>query len=201
MKTGLYILTPILATMLGACATSVNPVEDMREIKPAGMLDAPSVNPAMTGNYSAEAVARGEYLVELLGCGSCHTDGALVGMPVSSHFLAGSGTGIAYSSPLKQKNPGVVYPSNLTPDRETGIGNWNDDALRQMIGVGIDPDGGHALPVMPWPAYAKLSDTDLDAIIAYLRNLPPVRHRVPDIVSPGNRAPAPFVYFGVYQSR
>ena len=53
---------------------------------------------------------------------------------------------------------------------------------------------------MPWPAYAQLSDEDINAIVAYLRSLPPVRHQVPANVPPGNEASAPYVHFGVYQS-
>jgi hypothetical protein len=55
--------------------------------------------------------------------------------------------------------------------------------------------------VMPWQAYAKISDDDLAAIVAYLRSIEAINHRVPDEVAPGQRATEPFVYFGVYRSR
>jgi mono/diheme cytochrome c family protein len=183
-----------------ACATHPNPLADMREVTPATVMDAPK--PVLRDDlpYSPEQVLRGEYLVALLGCASCHTDGALVGKPDYPRHLAGSRTGIAWSNPMTQPNPGIVYPPNLTPDPETGIGNWDDIAVVQMIRVGIHPDGGHTLPVMPWPAYAKMSDGDVNAIVAYLRSLPPIRHKVPDNVAPGQKAIAPYVHFGVYQS-
>ena len=54
---------------------------------------------------------------------------------------------------------------------------------------------------MPWPAYAKIYDEDVDAIVAYLRSIPAIRHEIPRNVPPGQKAPRPFVYFGVYESR
>ncbi len=125
---------------------------------------------------------------------------ALTGNSNMQRHLAGSQTGIAYTNPMKQKNPGVVYPANLTPDPETGLGKWTDDAIIQMIRIGINPDAGHALSVMPWPAYAKIFDDDMKSIVAYLRNLPPVQHKVPENIRAGQKATAPFVHFGVYQS-
>jgi hypothetical protein len=146
-------------------------------------------------------VERGRYLVGLLGCGSCHTDGALVGTPDMAHLLAGSNTGIAYSNPLAVRDPGIVYPANITPDIETGIGSWSVDEIVAMIVGGVDKHSGQTLPVMPWPSYANIVREDAEAMAAYLLSLPPVRHRVPENVRPGRRATAPFVHFGVYQSR
>lgn len=197
LRQSFFIFSVVLA---GACATSYNPLDDMREITLATVVDTPAIEVRDDLPYSPEQVLRGEYLVALLGCASCHTDGTLVGKPDPLRHLAGSRTGIAYSNPLKQKNPGVVYPANLTSDPDTGLGNWNDDAIIQMIRVGINPAGGHTLSVMPWPAYATISDEDINAIVAYLRSLPPIKHKVPDNVVPGQKAIEPFVHFGVYQS-
>ena len=201
MKACLYIFLVSLAVMVTACTTMTqDPLKDMREIKPATIMNAPETRADTRNRYTQDQVDHGKYLVELLGCSSCHTDGALVGAPVAGRYLAGSATGIAYSNPMQQRYPGVIYPPNLTPDVQTGIGRWNDESLVQLIRIGINPSGGHALAVMPWPAYSRLSDPDIESIVAYLRSLPPVNHRVPDEVSPGERATAPFVYFGVYQS-
>ena len=95
----------------------------------------------------------------------------------------------------------MVYPSNLTPDRETGIGAWTSDDIVNIIRRGVDPSGRRHLSVMPWPAYGKLTDEDAYAIAAYLKALPPVGHEVPANVRPGQAAKYPFVHFGVYQSR
>jgi len=146
-------------------------------------------------------VEKGKYLTGLLGCGSCHTNGALVGMPRQDQLLAGSSTGIAWSNPMQESNPGIVYPSNLTPDMETGIGSWSIAQIVNMVQAGIDNHGSRTLPVMPWPSYANINDEDANSIAMYLKSLPPVRHQVPQNVSPGRKAVAPFVHFGVYQSR
>lgn len=184
--------------LLQACATGYDPLEDFEELDPATILEAPE---AAASAYPREQVERGQYLVSLLGCGSCHTDGALVGVPRSDRMLAGSGVGIAYSNPLSTRNPGIVYPANLTPDQETGIGGWSDDEIVAMLQLGFDKHSGQTLPVMPWPAYADIHRDDAYAIAAYLKSLPPVRHEIPANVLPGQRATAPFVHFGVYQSR
>jgi len=191
----------IMLALISACTSTANdPLAGMRELTPATMMEAPSPVIRQDSAYTPEQVNQGKYMVELLGCASCHTDGALTGNPDMRRHLAGSGTGIAWSNPLRQTNPGVVYPSNITPDVETGIGSWTDEAIIHMIQAGTNPAGGHSLPVMPWRSYAKITDSDLLAIVAYLRSLPAVNHKVPDNVRPGGRATAPFVYFGVYQS-
>lgn len=186
------------ALMLTGCAADHNPLDDYRQLEPATILEAPETSPS---DYDPERVAQGRYLVGLLGCGSCHTDGALAGTPVPERALAGSRIGIAYSNPLAVRNPGVVYPANLTPDPATGIGNQSVEQLVAMIREGTDEHGNTTLPVMPWPAYSDITIEDARAIAMYLKSLPPVRHPVPEDVSPGQRAPAPFVHFGVYQGR
>lgn len=185
--------------VLGACAAPYNPLDEYEQLSPATQLAAPEARAA--ANFTPDQVARGQYMVSLLGCGSCHTNGALVGTPDMAQLLAGSDTGIAWTNPLAERNPGVVYPANLTPDVETGIGSWSVGEIVAMIRTGVDKHAGQTLPVMPWPGYANLSEDDAVAISAYLLSLPPVRHSVPANVRPGQRAVSPFVHFGVYQSR
>ena len=144
---------------------------------------------------------RGEYLVELLGCGACHTDGALEGVPDFDKALAGSRIGIAFTNPLADSTPGVVYPPNITPDVDTGIGAWSDRQIEIAIRAGVGRHGDRRIVVMPWQGYVKLTQDDLAAMVAYLRSIPAVRHEVPDEVRPGETASEPFVYFGVYRSR
>lgn len=182
-----------------SCTGSYDPLKDYEQLEPAKVLETPQ--PTKDARFDPEETARGQYLVSLLGCGSCHTDGALVGLPDNRKLLAGSGTGIAYSNPLADPNPGVVYPSNLTPDIETGIGSWTREQIANMVRTGVDNHGGRSIPVMPWPTYAKITQEDALAIAAYLKSLPPVKHQVPDNVPHGQRAQAPFVHFGVYRNR
>lgn len=185
--------------LLGACAAPYNPLDEYEQLSPATQLAAPEAR--ATASFTPDQVARGQYMVGLLGCGSCHTNGALVGTPDMAQLLAGSDTGIAWTNPLAERNPGVVYPANLTPDVETGIGTWSAGEIVAMIRTGVDKHAGQTLPVMPWPGYANLNEEDALAIAAYLLSLPPVKHSVPANVRPGQRAVSPFVHFGVYQSR
>lgn len=196
----LIVLAPV--ALLGCAADApYNPLEDYVEVEATTILDAPSARPGRFAPQYAEQVERGEYLVELLGCGACHTDGALLGAPDPELSLAGSRVGIAWSNPLGERNPGVVYPSNITSDVETGIGGLSDREIANAIRFGAGRHGGGGIRVMPWPGYARMTDDDVMAMVAYLRSIEPVRHKVPDNVEPGRRATEPFVYFGVYQSR
>ena len=193
--------TACVLLLAGVVACSAqNPLDGYEALTPATVMEAPDTDPAAAG-HDPEAAARGKYLVELLGCGACHTDGALVGQPRPDRRLAGSQIGIAYSNPLEYKDPGVVFPSNLTPDPETGIGKLSDEQVIGAIREGLDSHGLQRLPVMPWPAYAKISDEDIAAILIYMRTLTSVRHEVPQNVAPGNKSDSLYVHFGVYRSR
>ena len=184
---------------LAGCSTPYNPMDDYEQVTSATILESPA--PAPQVDYPPDMVNQGRYMVGLLGCGSCHTNGALVGFPNSSQLLAGSNTGIAYSNPMVVDKPGIVYPSNLTPDVETGIGTWSLEQIIAMVRGGFDNHGSQTLPVMPWPSYANINNEDAESIAMYLKSLAPVRHQVPANVMPGQDATAPFVHFGVYQSR
>lgn len=69
--------------------------------------------------------------------------------------------------------------SNLTPDPETGIGNWTEDQFITAMRTGLRPDGTVIIPFMPWPAYNRWSTDDLRAVWLYLRTLEPVTHEIP----------------------
>ena len=172
-------------------------LQEYEQVTPANP-DSPT---AAQSDYPDERVEQGRYLVSLLGCGSCHTDGALVGKPDAGRLLAGSRIGIAWSNPLEVRNPGVVYPSNITPDPETGIGVWTVEQIVARLQSGVDEHGGRRLPVMPRLTYAQMHAEDATAIAMYLKSLPPVRHDVPAEVRPGERAKAPYIHFGVYRSK
>lgn len=204
MKPFYLLLAPVL---LAGCATETSseapydPMQDYEEVNAATILDAPE---PQSGSFSPDnlyQVERGEYLVELLGCGSCHTDGALEGVPNFNRALAGSSIGIAFSNPMGDRLPGVVFPPNLTPDEETGLGLWTDRQIANAIRLGAGRHSARKIVVMPWQGYNKMTREDTEAIVAYLRSIKPVRHKVPDEVVPGQATDAPFVYFGVYRSR
>ena len=124
-------------------------------------------------------VERGKYLVTLGGCNDCHTPGSFLGKPDFSKALSGSEVGFAIPG------QGVFAGRNLTPDKETGLGNWTDDQIIVAMTSGMRPDGRELAPIMPWRALANLSPDDARAIVAYLRSLPPVKNAVPGPFKPG----------------
>jgi len=191
------------ALLFAGCASeqAYDPLQEYEKLDASTIIDAPTARPGSFAPEDHDLVNRGEYLLELLGCGSCHTNGAFDGNPDMSRPLAGSRTGIAYTSPLAVRFPGVVYPANITSDVDTGIGSWSDEEVANAIRAGIGRHGKRRIVTMPWPGYAKLSDDDVKAIVSYLRTVEPVRHKVPAEVAPGSRATEDFVYFGVYRSR
>ena len=136
---------------------------------------------------AGDAVSRGEYLVTIMDCGGCHTGGALAGAPDPKLRLAGSDIG--FGAP----GLGVFYPPNLTPDQETGLGAWSEADIIKVLRTGERPDGRELAPMMPWRSYAALTEADAQALAAYLKSLPPVRHQVPAPVGPDLKATAPFL--------
>ena len=110
-------------------------------------------------------VQRGAYLTTVVGCHDCHTPGAFYGAPDMNRQLSGSELG--WQGPW-----GVSYARNLTPDKTTGIGGWNEDAFINVLREGM------LKPPMPL-TYGQLSDGDLKAMYAYLASLKPVKNLVP----------------------
>jgi len=139
---------------------------------------SPPAQQATASPGAADTLARGKYLVTLMGCQDCHTPGTFYGAMDRSRDLSGSEVGW-------QGGWGVSYPRNLTPDPETGLGRWSRDQIVTALRTGIRPNGTALLPPMPWPNYSSLTDTDAYAIAAYLQSLPPIRHQVPAAVPPG----------------
>lgn len=124
-------------------------------------------------------LARGEYLVNFGGCHDCHTPSYFLGQPDMERYLGGSDVG------FEIPGVGVFVGRNITPDEETGIGAWSDEEIVTALQTGERPDGRVLAPVMPWHAYAKLTDEDVEAIAAYLRSIDPVSHEVPGPFGPG----------------
>lgn len=126
-------------------------------------------------------IARGRYLVTLGGCNDCHTPGYFLGNPDMSRFLGGSDVG------FEIPGEGVFVGSNITPDKETGIGNWTREQIVTAIQTGVRPDGRILAPVMPWHAFAQLTADDAMAIAAFLQSLDPVNNKVPGPFKPGEK--------------
>ncbi len=115
---------------------------------------------------------RGTYLMEgIVACGNCHTPKNADATEIESMEYAGA---------FVIEEPGLkAYAPNITPDPETGIGTWTDEEIIVAIRDGLRPDGSLIGPPMPSPYYAKMSDRDARAIVAYLRNLKPIVNTVP----------------------
>ena len=106
------------------------------------------------------AIERGHYLVDAGDCAACHT--AKGGKPFAG--------GRPIPTPF-----GTIYSTNITPDKDTGIGQWTEEDFYRAMHEGIRRDGKHLYPAFPYPWYTKLNRADVDAIKAYLDALPPVR--------------------------
>jgi mono/diheme cytochrome c family protein len=133
-----------------------------------------------------QQLERGRYLVTLGGCTDCHTPGHFLGKPDTARELGGSEVG------FEIPGLGVFYGPNLTPDKETGLGTWSESDIVKAIQTGVRPDGRGLVPIMPWPAFAKLTRPDAEAIAAYLKSLSAVRNQVPGPFGP-SQTPTSFV--------
>lgn len=124
-----------------------------------------------------ERWARGKYLVEnVSSCMDCHSphDWTKHDAPIPAG-MEGAGGDMSVIGGL----PGRVFAPNLTPDPETGSGNWSDDALARAIREGIGNDGRTLFPLMPYEHFRNLPDEDAASVIVYLRALPAVRNPLP----------------------
>ena len=193
MKTMASIKHLLLVAALGGCSDGPDP-------------SAPSSAGAVAGEtLSDEAmVERGRYIVSTAGCHDCHTplkmgeqgpepdmSRALSGHPAELQMppppalsgpwlVAASATNTAWSGPW-----GVSFTANLTPDPETGLGQWTADNFVDTIRNARHMGAGRPLlPPMPAPVYAQLTDQDLRAVFAYLQTIPAIENRVPEPVPP-----------------
>jgi mono/diheme cytochrome c family protein len=141
------------------------------------ILTAVVVSLLSTGAYAqapdqADEILRGRYQAILGDCAACHSKEG--------------GKSLAGGNPL-QTPFGPIVPPNITPDKETGIGNWSEEDFRRMMRTGIGHDGIRLYPAMPYPAYTKMNDQDLSDLWKYLQTVEPVSNAVE-----ANQLPFPF---------
>jgi mono/diheme cytochrome c family protein len=130
-------------------------LSEYREANPTGVPKALA---------QASPIERGKYLATAADCMVCHTTQG----------------GKEYAGGLGFKLPfGTLYSTNITPDKETGIGNYSDKDFLNAVQRGIRHDGARLYPAMPYTSYTYISDDDALAIKAYLFSLPPVRASAP----------------------
>ncbi len=134
-----------------------------------GLADYRGANPTGVPAELAQAslIRRGEYLTRAADCTACHT--AKGGVPFAG--------GLAFKLPF-----GTIYSPNITADKDTGIGNWNDAQFLGALHRGIDDEGERLYPAMPYASYTYMTDADALAIKAYLFSLAPVHQENPEDV-------------------
>jgi mono/diheme cytochrome c family protein len=110
-------------------------------------------------------VSHGEYIYRLADCAACHTK-------PGGQTLAG---GLGLVTPL-----GTIYSTNITPDRDTGIGSYSFTDFARAVRLGVKPDGTRLYPAMPYTSYVKMTDEDAQDLFAYLqKNIAPVSQPAP----------------------
>jgi mono/diheme cytochrome c family protein len=131
---------------------------------------------AMLGVAHAQSdlVKRGDYLVNtIMTCGNCHSPKGPTGDIPGKEFSGG----LSWDEP-----PFKVTAPNITQDKETGIGKWSEADIKKLLREGVKPDGVPIATVMPTGFYEIITDRDMNAIVAYLRTLKPIKNKVPDPV-------------------
>ena len=176
------------------------------------ILTAQTAKPAAPGGAAkqSDAVARGQYLVAIMSCNDCHTPmkmGAKGPEPDMARMLSGHPAEMKLPPPPAPSGPwgwfgtltntafagpwGVTYSANLTPDRNTGLGIWTEEMFVKAMRTGKHMGTSRPiLPPMPVDWIGKATDGDLKAIFAYLKSVPAIANRVPDVQEPPNPAPA-----------
>jgi mono/diheme cytochrome c family protein len=137
-----------------------------------------------TFERTPERLARGQYIVQgPAHCFHCHSEHDLTRPdgPIKPTMM-----GAGWELPIPEL--GTIYAPNITPDPETGIGKWSDDAIVRAIQEGVDANGRALFPVMPYLDFRNLDNEDVASIVVYLRSIPPVKNAVPasKLVTPLN---------------
>jgi Cytochrome c len=166
---------------------------------------------AQAAAKDGDKAARGKYLVNTSGCHDCHTPfkmGPNGPEPDMSRMLSGHPEGLQMPpAPTLPQGPwlivsaatntahsgpwGVSFTANLTPDAETGLGQWSVNDFKNTIRTGRHMGRGRAvLPPMPILVYNNFTDQDLESIYAYLRTIPAMKNRVPEPWAPAPAATA-----------
>jgi mono/diheme cytochrome c family protein len=167
-KTGLGIMAVVLAAMflsrLDSGARSVQPPVSTSEDSFASLTPAVLLAEKIPNTANAEQVRRGQYLVAAGDCMACHL------RPGGAPFAGG----------LPMVTPfGTIYTSNITSDPDTGIGGWTNEQFYRAMHQGIGAQGENLYPAFPYPWFARVTRSDTDAILAYLKTTPAVRYTPP----------------------
>ncbi|MGA9619892.1 MAG: molybdopterin cofactor-binding domain-containing protein [Serratia proteamaculans] len=151
----------IFGAVLGVAATALPWRAEIAPVATAG-----------AGTWSAATLERGRQLAAVGDCAVCHT---------ASEGATNAG-GLAMATPF-----GTLYSTNITPDVETGIGNWSFNAFDRAMRQGISRDGHNLYPAFPYTSFSKMTDGDMQALYAYMMSQPAVAQR-----NPANQMRFPF---------
>ena len=137
----------------------------------------PMPSPANAPDVVGDPVKHGEYMASIMLCSHCHWTPDAKMMVQPDKLFAG---GLEMTLPMF--GPGTLFVPNITSDKETGIGGWTEDQIVAALKTMMKPDGKLLNPPMllMQGAWSQLDDADLHAVAAYIHQLPPVKHKVPD---------------------
>jgi mono/diheme cytochrome c family protein len=155
------LLAIVIAIVIAGCAA-------------AALAWRPAIDPVRrpaAGNFDAALVKRGGELAAIGNCITCHT------APGGRAFAGG----LAVPTPF-----GTIYSTNITPDEQTGIGSWSEEAFRRALWEGVDRAGRHLYPAFPYDHFTLLDERDVSALYAFLMTRAPVT-----ATAPANQLPFP----------
>lgn len=154
----------------------------LSSISPLVIVLMPSI---AQGQVNVQLTAKGRYIFALAGGCACHT--------VPKGTLNAGGR--AFPIPL-----GTVYSTNITQDKEAGLGDWSDREIIDAMVKGIRRDGTRLLPVMPYEKYSGMAEEDLTALVAFLRTLKPIKKATPELKTwvPFMRGLATWIYLKLF---
>src|SRR5215204_133085 len=164
-----------------------------------------------SNQYQTEELEHGKYIATVAGCIDCHTpfqdeyqDPANMTLDQLKLFSFNLGATqdqqnklLAGGRPFDLGPAGVLLTRNLTPDQETGLGSWNDEQIKIAIKTGITADGKVLFPVMPYFVYNGMADTDVDALVVYLRSINVVSNMIPKSTISTDGFPVPPYQTGI----
>jgi hypothetical protein len=183
MKTPLWLLTAGIA--LCACTKTKTPESTHVPADDTTILQAANTRPLTDIKFEkTEArLKRGEYLANgILQCFICHSerDSTQAGFPPVAAKKGGGAI-------LGQLGKFRMVAPNISPDKETGAGNWTDDMFARAIREGVGHDGRALSLPMYWASFSNLADEDLASVVVYLRSIPPVKNALPQRLLPPER--------------
>ena len=152
MRSGIKVLVALIVLMVAGLVA-------LYLLQPGPLPQQPG-NPQLSA--TTKVISKGEYLARAGDCVACHTQ------PGGAEFAGGR----AMPTPF-----GNLYVPNITPDDETGIGQWTAGEFYRMMHTGVSRDGTLLYPAMPFASYTKVTREDSDAIYSYLMSVAPVRQQ------------------------